>query len=150
MAYNYMPQYAPAYQNSYYQAQLQQPQGGMPLQQTGQTAPQTAPPSGGLIWVQGVEGAKSYIVAPNCTVPLFDTENMLLYIKSADISGMPSMRTFKIEEVGVQPEKKAAQEAPAISKEEFNTLEKRIEALEKQAQKSKKAGKEVSENEPTV
>lgn len=46
----------------------------------------------GLIWVQGESGAKSYLVAPNNSVVLWDTESPTIYVKSADGSGMPSMK----------------------------------------------------------
>lgn len=46
----------------------------------------------GIIWVQGEAGAKSYMVAPNTTVQLWDSESQVIYLKSADASGMPSMR----------------------------------------------------------
>jgi hypothetical protein len=71
MAYN---NYFPAgYQPQYYQQQ-------QPVQQSS------------LIWVQGEAGAKSYMVAPNTTVQLWDSESQTIYLKSADASGMPSMR----------------------------------------------------------
>ena len=54
------------------------------------SAPQAG--NGGIVWVQGAEAAKAFLVAPNTTVPLFDIENQTIYIKSADASGMPSMR----------------------------------------------------------
>lgn len=59
--------------------------------------PQTQPQnqiqqSSGIIWVQGEAGAKSYLVAPNNTVQLWDSETQTIYLKSADASGMPSMR----------------------------------------------------------
>lgn len=50
--------------------------------------------SSGLIWVQGIEGAKSYLVAPNTTVQLWDSEKQTIYLKSADASGMPSIKTL--------------------------------------------------------
>lgn len=50
--------------------------------------------SSGLIWVQGIEGAKSYLVAPNTTVQLWDSERQTIYLKSADASGMPSIKTL--------------------------------------------------------
>lgn len=46
----------------------------------------------GLIWIQGEAAAKSYLVAPNTTVVLFDSESQTVYLKSADAAGMPSMR----------------------------------------------------------
>lgn len=45
-----------------------------------------------IIWVQGEAGAKSYLVAPNSTVQLWDSESQVIYLKSADASGMPSMK----------------------------------------------------------
>lgn len=45
-----------------------------------------------IIWVQGEAGAKSYLVAPNNTVQLWDSEANTIYLKSADASGMPSMK----------------------------------------------------------
>ena len=50
--------------------------------------------NGGIIWVQGEAGAKSYLVAPNTTVQLWDSERQTIYLKSADASGMPSMKTL--------------------------------------------------------
>lgn len=79
MAYNngfpigYQPMYYP--QQNQMQTQAQQPQ-----QVTN------------LIWVQGEAAAKSYPVAPNSSVPLWDSEANIIYIKSADMSGMPSIK----------------------------------------------------------
>lgn len=69
MAYNYYPagyQYYPQYQQNNQQS--------------------------GIIWVSGEAGAKAYMVAPNTTVQLWDSESQKIYLKSADASGMPSMR----------------------------------------------------------
>ena len=48
----------------------------------------------GPLWVQGEAGAKSYLVAPNNTVVLFDSESQTIFLKSADASGMPSMKVL--------------------------------------------------------
>lgn len=54
----------------------------------------------GIIWVQGENGAKSYLVAPNTTVLLMDSECQKFYLKSADASGMPMpLRIFSYEEL---------------------------------------------------
>lgn len=72
----------------------------------------------GLVWVQGEGGAKSYLVAPNTTVLLMDSESQKFYIKSADNSGMPMpLRTFEYKEVG------AAEQIPVdkyVTKEELD------------------------------
>ncbi len=49
-------------------------------------------PHTGLTWVQGEAGAKSFLVGPNQTVALWDSEAQVIYLKSADASGMPSMK----------------------------------------------------------
>lgn len=73
-------------QNQYQQA-VNIPQ--MPQQQVNQ----------GLLWVSGEVGAKSYLVAPNSTVLLMDSDSSRFYLKSADNAGMPNLRIFEYTEV---------------------------------------------------
>lgn len=72
--------YQPLYYPQQYQPQMQGTQMSSANQSTG------------IIWVQGEAGAKSYLVAPNTTVQLWDSEENVIYIKTADSSGMPSMK----------------------------------------------------------
>lgn len=67
------------------------PQLNQPVQQPIQ---QPNPQINNIIWVQGEAGAKSYLVAPNTTVQLWDSERQTIYLKSADASGMPSIKTL--------------------------------------------------------
>ena len=84
MAYNNgFPMSYPQYTQQYPQ-QYQQP---IPTQQQQQPVQQ-----GSLIWVSGEAGAKAYLVAPNTTVQLWDSEANCVYLKSADATGMPSMK----------------------------------------------------------
>ncbi len=71
----------------YYPQAQQMPQ----VPQT-QQAPSTQINS--MIWVSGEAGAKAYLVAPNTTVQLWDSEAPVIYLKSADASGMPSMKVI--------------------------------------------------------
>lgn len=80
------------------------PYTGVPYGQTIQNPvlPQVAPaPAGnGLNWVQGENGAKSFLVAPGNTVLLMDSEAKRFYLKSADNSGMPQpLRVFEYTEI---------------------------------------------------
>ena len=52
------------------------------------------PQNQGITWVQGEAGAKSYMTAPNTTVQLWDSEAQVIYLKSADVCGMPSMKVL--------------------------------------------------------
>ena len=88
--------------------------------------------SNNLIWVQGEAGAKSYLVAPNTTVQLWDSESPTIYLKSADASGMPSMRildyTFRDEQKGTsalaEPNK-----ADYVTHAELKSFEEEIREL---------------------
>lgn len=81
MAYNNgFPAVYPQYYMPQYQYQTQ-PQQSQQQQQ-----------NNGIIWVSGEAGAKAYLVAPNTTVQLWDSEAQTIYLKSADASGMPSMK----------------------------------------------------------
>ena len=56
-----------------------------------------------LIRVNGIEGAKNYPLSPGSTVPLFDAESDIMYIKSMDAGGFPSIRTFAFSETTSKP-----------------------------------------------
>lgn len=69
----------------------------------------------GLLWVSGEVGAKSYLVAPNSTVLLMDSDAQRFYLKSADQSGMPNLRVFEYTEV--------LQNAPQVPYGDFKELD---------------------------
>lgn len=83
-------------------------------------APQYQPQNQGIIWVQGEAAAKSYWVAPGNTVALWDSENPVIYLKSADAGGMPNIRVIDI--------KYREQQTTADSS--YKALEERIAKLE--------------------
>jgi hypothetical protein len=117
MAYNGFP-----YQPMGYQQQLgqMQPQG----QQPGQGSPQSP-----IIWVSGETGAKAYMLAPNTTLPLWDSENQVIYLKSTDASGMPSMKildyTIRNNTPPIQ-EKEPEANTDYVTHEEFKKFERSI------------------------
>ena len=57
------------------------------------------PPQNSIQWVQGVEGAKAYPVGAGNSVLLMDSDNQYLYIKSADNTGLPTLRIFEYTEI---------------------------------------------------
>lgn len=95
------------------------PMGYQPLQV--QPSPQ---PQQGINWVQGIAGAKAFMVAPGQTAFLMDSEGQTFYMKSADQSGMPTLRVFDFQERTQQP--------PAASQNAgvYEDLVKRVAALE--------------------
>lgn len=90
----------------------------------------------GIIWVQGEAGAKSYLVSPNSTVPLWDSERQTIYLKSADISGMPSMRILDYTIRSEAPQGVSAAfggNAPVeISRKDLDALQGQIDALKEE------------------
>lgn len=93
-----------------------------------------------LIWVQGFEAAKSYMVAPNNTVTLWDTERQSIYLKSADAVGMPTMRildyTFR----------EAATEQPHgdfVTKDDILSIQKQIDEIKAKMEPKRASGKEA-------
>lgn len=90
--------------------------------------------SNGIIWVQGEAGAKSYMVAPNNTVQLWDSESQTIYLKSADASGMPSMRildyTIRSNASQMPQNMLSAQNSNIPTREELEALKGRIDSLQ--------------------
>ena len=91
----------------------------------------------GLLWVSGEVGAKSYLVAPNSTVLLMDSDAQRFYLKSADNAGMPNLRIFEYTEVTNIPQN-APQALNAdlkelgdkfVTREEYEGLKRQYESI---------------------
>lgn len=115
-----------AYPNSYFPVGYQpyQPQPQMQMQQPQQQ-------NHGIIWVDGENSARSYMLGAGQSVMLMDSNASCFYIKTADQSGMPlPLRVFDYTERTVnQPteQPQIQQHMPDyITREEF---EKRIAEL---------------------
>ena len=117
--------YYPTFQPYPYQDQLNQLRSQNPMPMQGFQMPMSRPDQNGLNWVQGEAGAKSWFVAPGSTVLLMDSENQRFYVKSADMNGMPAMRTFQYTEVGQAPQA-VPQQAQFVTVEEFNGFKNEI------------------------
>lgn len=58
----------------------------------------------GITWVQGIEGAKAWQLAPNSNILLMDSENDgKFYIKVSDSIGMCNLRVFEYKEITAEP-----------------------------------------------
>lgn len=127
MAYNYFPYSPYGVQNMPNYSDLQYPQPN--IQPQGNTA------KNGIIWVQGEAGAKSYQVAPNTAVQLWDSENQTIYLKSADANGIPSIKTLDYTIREAMPNSSAAimsnfDSTAFATKDEVNTLAQQLAALQ--------------------
>lgn len=102
------------------------------------------PQDPGMIWVQGEAGAKAYMVAAGNSVVLWDSEESVIYIKSADAAGMPYMRILDYTERSAAPRTvPAAGNTQYVTREEFDRLAARFEEMTK-------GGTEVSNAERTL
>ena len=136
--YNYNPYvnpYAAPYGGQQMQQQMYQPQ----MQQPPQGAQQ---PSNGFVWVNDINEAANYLVAPNSAVQLWDKNSPCVYLKTADAAGKPTMQIFDLVERKQQTQT-AAQSADTdfVKRSEFDELRKVVDALT-----AKKAESEVVEN----
>ena len=105
---------------------------------------QAQPSNSGLLWVQGEAGAKSYLVAPNTTVLLMDSEAQRFYLKSTDGAGMPAMKTFEYKELVAAPKAEPTYTEPPVSRSEFLELKNAVARLE--AQQAIRVTPDVVEN----
>lgn len=86
--------YNNGYQNAYNPYYGQVPMQNTPNMVMTQQQSQMAQKQSNRVWVQGEEGAKSFLVAPNSEVELWDSERQSIYIKTADMNGIPSTVTL--------------------------------------------------------
>ena len=136
------------YQNQYY-TQLAQTYN--PVQVPQQNVAPVQQNNNGIIWIQGENAAKSYLVAPNTTVLLMDSESQRFYLKSSDASGMPlPLRVFEYTET-TKTGAKTASEALNVdlsgfaTKAEFNAFRDEIQGMLKNVPKQV-TKKEVKED----
>ena len=99
------------------------------------------PQNSGILWVQGEAGAKSYLVAPNMTVALWDSEDQKIYLKSADASGLPSIKTldYTIRDAVSPSDANKSDTHNFISKDDLKSIQDDIEALRADVDKMKHA-----------
>ena len=86
-----------------------------------------------LVRVSGMDGARAYQMAPNEVVALFDEGDDILYVKSTDGAGFPTIRRFRFRE-----EADAAPAAPVpaadyVTRAEFDELKGLVMANGKHA-----------------
>lgn len=96
------------------------------LQGFGQAQPQNQQQQQTIEYVNGLEGAKGYLMLANSTKLLMDSDGNYFYIKSANQNGQANIRIFKYQEVTQDSQPK-----PEQPKVEYATL-KDLEEVKKQ------------------
>lgn len=66
-----------------------------------------------LVKVSGLDGAKAYQMPPNSSVALFHESEDILYVKTTDGAGFPTIKTFRFEPF----------EVPTVEFEKYVTID---------------------------
>ena len=92
-----------------------------------------------MLWVLNEAEATAYPVAPNASVVLWDKSNPIIYVKSVNAQGVPSMRVIEYKDRSVEPPKhECACGDKFASKEDFEALKAEVEKLRGKVGRSKK------------
>lgn len=105
-----------------------------------QSYPQYQQQNNPFIWIQGgMAGAQSYQVAPNSTAILWDSDEQVIFIKSADMQGRPSMRildyTIRTEAPKTAQNALSGSNAQIPTKEDISALQRQIDVLKQQIER---------------
>lgn len=125
--------YNPSLYNPYGQPQPYSWQQNLPTM----TTPQTMQPVNGLVSVTGIEGAKAYQLPPNSSMPLFDSNDDMLYLKTTDAGGFPTIRAFRFEAVDAEAQPKEG--AEYATKADLDALAARVEEMAAPKPRARKA-----------
>lgn len=117
----------PYYQNPYYPQPMPDNLMQMRQQQMMQPAPPPVPQNpvatGGVQWVSSEQEARSYLIAPNSAVALWDSTAPTVYLKQSDASGKPTLKIYDLVERAETP-RTAPQEKGVefVTRKEFDRL----------------------------
>lgn len=129
-----------------YQPNFQQPIQQMPAQQ-GQPQNSNIPKTN-KIFVQSLDVALSMPTEPNSVVIYLHQDLPLLFEISTDFFGRKTSRTFELTESNQKSEQKITADLSAyVTKEEYKTVESRLEHIEAILNNSKNAKKTIKDSE---
>lgn len=83
-----------------------------------------------LTRVNGLEGAKAFQVMPRETVALFDGNDDIFYIKSADDGGFPTIKAYRFAEIDLTGTKPTND---YVTKSEFEELRNEVKKYAEQS-----------------
>lgn len=118
---------------------------------TGSQPMQTAmqQPSNGLIRVTGIDGAKAYQMPPNSVAALFDDSYDIMYVKSTDGAGFPTIRVFDFYEHKAETvlQQNSVNSENFATRQELQTLQQEIEQVKEMLSNGKQS---VPEQQPAT
>lgn len=125
--------YMPPMQDNLAQLRQQQMQAIPPM-------PQNPLPQSGVQWVSGEQEARSWMVAPNAAVALWDSTAPTVYLKQADASGKPTLKVYDlVERLASAPDAQKAPAAEYVTRKEFDALAALVSEMKGKKQKEEKS-----------
>lgn len=125
--------YMPPMQDNLAQLRQQQMQAIPPM-------PQNPLPQSGVQWVSGEQEARSWMVAPNAAVALWDSTAPTVYLKQADASGKPTLKVYDlVERLASAPDTQKAPAAKYVTRKEFDALAALVSEMKGKKRKEEKS-----------
>lgn len=125
--------YMPPMQDNLAQLRQQQMQAIPPM-------PQNPLPQSGVQWVSGEQEARSWMVAPNAAVALWDSTAPTVYLKQADASGKPTLKVYDlVERLASAPDAQKAPTAEYVTRKEFDALAALVSEMKGKKRKEEKS-----------
>lgn len=125
--------YMPPMQDNLAQLRQQQMQAIPPM-------PQNPLPQSGVQWVTGEQEARSWMVAPNAAVALWDSTAPTVYLKQADASGKPTIKVYDlVERLASAPDTQKAPAAEYVTRKEFDALAALVSEMKGKKRKEEKS-----------
>jgi hypothetical protein len=125
--------YMPPMQDNLAQLRQQQMQAIPPM-------PQNPLPQSGVQWVSGEQEARSWMVAPNAAVALWDSTAPTVYLKQADASGKPTLKVYDlVERLASAPDAQKAPAAEYVTRKEFDALAALVNEMKGKKRKEEKS-----------
>lgn len=102
--------------------------------------PQNPLPQSGVQWVSGEQEARSWMVAPNAAVALWDSTAPTVYLKQADASGKPTLKVYDlVERLASAPDTQNAPTAEYVTRKEFDALAALVSEMKGKKRKEEKS-----------
>ena len=125
--------YMPPMQDNLAQLRQQQMQALPPM-------PQNPLPQSGVQWVSGEQEARSWMVAPNAAVALWDSTAPTVYLKQADASGKPTLKTYDlVERLASVSDAQKTPTPEYVTRKEFDALAALVSEMKGKKRKEEKS-----------
>lgn len=101
-------------------------------QQQNMYAPQQQPMQmqSNIEYVNGIEGAKAFILPPNTQKLLLDSDNSFFYIKTTDMQGKPTVKRFRYIDVDAEQQAQPQKQEPQQPQPLYVTIQQYQEVLD--------------------